>query len=444
MLGWKVLKEHHDYKIHLPQLSEDEEKLILEIEDKFKETTREKDVSNPEEGAAMIRSLVLDFTYKKGIDLDLNQMEYLPKIAYCHIYGFGILDDLLKDREIEEISVIGINSPVYVFLRNKGWQKVNANFTTHKQLLETINKLAKNSGRRITLQNPRLDAMLANGARMHASLPPLSRGEITIRKFRDEPFSPKDLLDKQTIPIDALAILSCVMHSDSSLIIAGNTASGKTTTLNALFSFVPSTERIIITEETPEINIPHKHKVNLISNKEMGVQLRDLVYDSLRMRPDRMIVGEIRNKEECEALFEVLLAGQARGSYGTMHGKSVRETISRIRNFGIDELDLRSIDTIVVQRRMLIYDKKARRNMEVRRVVEISDLDGSFLLFNGEKYIYKKPVRLFEALSEKLGLNQKELEDEIEFRKTLIKKSPYQFDLFFKNVQKQLYGNQDV
>lgn len=444
MLGWQVLKGNYEYMIPLPQLSKDEEKLILEIEDKFKEITREKDVSNEHEGWEMVRSLVLDFVYKKGIDIDSNQQEYLPKVAYCHIYGFNILEDILKDNEVEEISIIGIESPVYVFLRNKGWQKVNACFNSHKQLLETINKLAKNSGRRITLQNPRLDAVLPNGARMHASLPPLSRGEITIRKFREEPFSPKDLLDRKTIPLEALAILSCIMHSDSSLIIAGNTASGKTTTLNALFSFVPITERIIIAEETPEINIPHKHKVNLISNKEMGVQLKDLVYDSLRMRPDRMIVGEIRNKEECEALFEVLLAGQARGSYGTMHGKSVRETLSRIRNFGVDEIDLKSIDALLVQRRMLIYNKKTRRNVELRRVVELSDMESSFLVFNGSKYIYKKPVRLFDALCEKLGLSQKELAEEIEFRKALIQKSPCQFDLFFKNMQKQLYGNDDV
>ena len=138
--------------------------------------------------------------------------------------------------------------------------------------------------------------------------------------------------------------------------ISGNTASGKTTTLNALFSFVPANERVLIAEETPEIMIPHAHQMRLVASREMGIGLKDLVYDTLRMRPDRMIVGEVRSREEAGALFDVLLAGQARGCYATFHAQSAEEARSRFRHLGVNPEDLSSLDCIVVQRRMLRYE----------------------------------------------------------------------------------------
>jgi len=434
MLGWRMLKSG-DYFLDLPSLSKEEEEIIAEAEERFKEAARD----SREESALLIGKIIKSVAQDRGVYLDIEQENYLSEIAFMHIYGFAFLDPLVKDHEIEEISVIGPKKPIYVYMRNGGWKKVNACFEEEKAIADMINKMARNIGRHITMQNPRLDAMLPDGSRLHGSLPPISQGEITIRKFRDSPFSPAELAKNGTVSIDALAFLSVLMQCDSSIIIAGNTASGKTTTLNALFSFVPSTERVIITEETPEINVPHSHQMRMVANKEMGISLKDLVYDSLRMRPDRMIVGEVRNREEVEALFDVLLAGQARGSYATFHAQSVNEAVSRFTSLGIREMDLRSIDCIIIQRRMLFYDRQKKRNIEMRKIVEIAELtDGVRMLYQNGKFA--KGGQLVEKAAESFGMGRKEMEAEINARKKLISKSPVTFAEFYNHIQERLYG----
>ncbi|MBU0532272.1 Flp pilus assembly complex ATPase component TadA [Candidatus Micrarchaeota archaeon] len=418
VLGWQILK-NGEYEIDLPILSKDEEELIIATEERFKEATRR------EESELLVEKILLKTAEESGIYLNMNQQDYLCRIATMHICGFAFMENLIQDHEIEEISVIGPGKPIYVYLRKKGWKTVNACFENEKAIADMINKMGRSLGRHITMQNPRLDAALADGSRLHASLPPISQGEITIRKFRDIPFSPKELVLNDTISLDSLAVLSILMQCDCSIIIGGNTASGKTTTLNALFSFVPANERVIITEETPEINIPHEHQLRLIANKEMGIHLKDLVYDSLRMRPDRMIVGEVRNKEEAEALFDVLLAGQARGSYATLHAQSVDEAVSRLRSFGINENDVKCIDCIVIQRRMLLYDSKKRKNVEIRKIIEIRELGKTALM---------------EQAAESFGLNKQEMEEELKKRKKLITKAGLEYMEFYSHVQEQLFG----
>ncbi|MBI5227943.1 CpaF family protein [Candidatus Micrarchaeota archaeon] len=449
MLGWRILKEG-DYTVDLPQISSDEEELIERAQESFKEAARFRSVNSRDESASLIREIVIKISEKEQVALDHDQLEYLSKVALLHIYGFAFIDKLLEDEEIEEISIIGPQRPAYVYLRNKGWKKVNAAFVDEKCIADVINKMARNLGRHITVQNPRLDAMLPNGSRLHASLPPISVGEITIRKFRSNPFSPAELAQSGIVSSDALAMLSLLMQSDSSVIIGGNTASGKTTTLNALFSFIPYNERILISEETPEINIPHDHQLRLVANKDLGISLKDLVYDSLRMRPDRMIVGEVRNKQEVEALFDVLMAGQARGSYATFHAQSVNEALGRIESFGISKSDRASMDCIVIQRRMLVYEPAKKKNIEVRRIIEIAEISE-----NGTpKIIYKDGTlaknAFVEKLSQKLGIKEKQLQQEMQKRKKTILSGNFgksaalagkgDYDSFYRMVQKEFYG----
>jgi energy-coupling factor transporter ATP-binding protein EcfA2 len=282
--------------------------------------------------------------------------------------------------------------------------------------------------------------MLEHGSRLHASLPPLSEGEITIRKFCERPHSPSELSKNQAMSFRAMAMRSLIMQSDQSLVIEGNTASGKTTLLNALFSFVPLDARVLITEETPKINIPHSHQIRLVANKEMGIELKHLVYDSLRMRPDRTIVGEVRNKEEVEALFDVLHGGQARGTYATMHAQSASEAQKRLQSFGIEEW--KSIDWLLVQRRLLLW-KKGKRE-EVRRLFELMSpgLNESCISYDigKDNWAEKKSAKVFEHLGESLGLNQKEVEKEISERARTLQSAKLQFLDSFRSIQKKFYG----
>lgn len=444
MLGWKILKEG-EYRISLPRLSEAEEEMIGIVEERFREAARVREVKTKKESEALIRELLMSAAEEEGILLDKDQLDYLSRAAFLHIYAFAFIDLLVVDPAIEEISVIGTDKPVYVYLKNKGWKSVNAAFTSERAIADVANKMARGLGRHITIQNPRLDAMLPDGSRLHASLSPISNGEITIRKFRTRPFSPKELYELKSTTAEALAFLSLVMQSDSSVLVGGNTGSGKTTLLNALFSFVPARERILIAEETPEINIPHTHQLRLVANRDMGITMKDLMYDTLRMRPDRMIVGEVRNKTEFEALFDVLLAGQARGCYATLHSQGAVEAAQRIKSFGINEMDLESVDCIVIQRRMLLYDPKKRKNIEVRRMTEIAEMDkGPKILFGFDRkkgiLKFRHGGKLIGKIADSFGMSKMEIKKELSYRKNLIAKLDPDFSGFYEGVQNNLYG----
>ncbi len=439
MLGWRIL-ERGEYRLDMPPLSSDEEQLISAAEERFREATRLRQTSGREESEALVAELLRAVAQEKGLYLAREQEGYLGRVAFNHIYGFAFLEELVWNDEIEEISVIGPQLPVYVYLRKKGWKSVNACFEREKDIADMANRMARGLGRHITLQNPRLDAMLPDGSRMHASLGPVSRGEITIRKFRASPFSPRELVDGGTMDAGAAALLSVLMQCDCSIMVAGNTASGKTTTLNSLFSFVPANERVLVTEQTPEIMVPHPHSLRLVASPEMGISLKDLVYDSLRMRPDRVIVGEVRDRGEAEALFDVLLSGQARGSYATFHAQSASEALSRLRSFGVCESDLDAIDCMVIQRRMLSYEPAAKKTYEVRRVVEIAAVRGG-----SAEAVFRpgSPLRggaLLERAAGSFGMGKGEMAQEMERRRRLILKSGPSFADFFREVQAALFG----
>ncbi len=437
MLGWE-LKREGGYKIKLPFLSKEEKRIILKIEEHFRDIARIKEFRNENEIKEEIELIIKRIAEEEMLLIEKEQKEYLVELSLKHIYGLGAFEELLNDENIEEIAVIGLNKPVYIYYKTKGWLKTNLFIEDEEFLIELINKMASTIGRRITLKNPRIDAILKDGSRLHASIPPISEGELTIRKFRSIPLSPKEIVEFKTIDYKTMAILSLFMQSDSSIVISGNTASGKTTTLNSLFSFVPENERILIIEETPEINIPHKHKIRLVSNIERGIKLEDLVYDSLRMRPDRIIVGEIRNKEEARALIDVLLAGQARGAYATFHAKSGEEFINRMKSYGADKYELKSIDLVVVQKRIGIY--KNKKVVEKRVVVEISspdeDKSKKLMEYNYKDNKWKWGKEVIKMLEEKLILSEKEVKDEIKKRVNFLKNAEKEFSGFFEAWQK--------
>jgi flagellar protein FlaI len=442
MLGWKILDEG-EYDVRLPRLSAEEEQVISLVEERFREEARKSEFASDRDVSGLLRKLLLEYSEAEGIMLDHDQLDYLSEMARLHIYGFAFLDPILKDPSIEEVSVIGLGKPAYVFVRKEGWKSVNAMFTDERALMDVVNKMAKHLGRRITLQKPKLNTILQDGSRLHATLPPLSSGELTLRKFSEEPFSPSDLVSLRTMPAKALAALSFIMQADMSLVVSGNTASGKTTTLNMLFSFVPRDERVVLAEESPEISIPHAQQVRLVANEEMGVSLKDLVYDSLRMRPDRFIVGEVRNREETEARCDSLLGGQARGCYATFHAQSAAETFRRFSFFGVSELDFGSIDAVLVQRRMLRYDPKTKKNFEMRRMTELCFGRGHEPLFsyNPKKDSWDEGSMegFAEAVCSSLGISGKEFAREFSSREKFIGKE-MGFQEFFDSFQGRFYG----
>jgi Flp pilus assembly CpaF family ATPase len=239
---------------------------------------------------------------------------------------------------------------------------------------------------------------------------------VTIRKFSEKPFTIKDLISFNTISKEALVFLSLCFLTDSNIIVVGNTGSGKTTTLNTLLSFVPLDERIVVVEEVREINIPHKHKIFTLVNPEIGITLENLVINTLRMRPDRVVIGEVRSRDESKYLIESMLCGQAKGTYTTFHSQSANEALLRFKSYGVLESDLSVIDLIVTQRR---YNKYVTGNtIDLRNITEICEV-----IYKDEKIILNtlfsfdisknklikvgEPIKIYEKLKLAFDISSK-------------------------------------
>jgi pilus assembly protein CpaF len=247
--------------------------------------------------------------------------------------GLGPIEDLLADEEVDEIMVNGWDQ-IYVEKRGK-IELTDKRFTDDRQVLEVIRRILAPIGRRIDEVSPMVDARLSDGSRVNAIIPPLSlTGPVlTIRKFASNPFTIRDLINFGTLTPPIAAYLKLCVESRRNIIISGGTGSGKTTLLNVLCSYVPQHERIVTIEDAAELKLPQEHVVSLeakppnIENKG-AIPIRQLVINSLRMRPDRIIVGECRGAEALDML-QAMNTGHD-GSLTTIHANAPRDCLSRL------------------------------------------------------------------------------------------------------------------
>ena len=311
--------------------------------------------------------------------------EYLDNLSrklLRDIIGYGKIDSLIQDDELEEIMIIGINKPVYVYHRKHGMMKTNIRYDDEQELTDLIDSMARQINRRIDKESPILDGRLRDGSRINATIPPVSADgpSLTIRKFKKDPLTIIDLINSKTLSLELAAFLWLCFDGlgvrSANAIISGGTSSGKTTTLNALASFINPKERIITIEDTLELQIPHEHVIRMetrpsnVENKG-ELTMNDLVKNSLRQRPDRIIVGEVR-AEEAITLFTALNTGHS--GFGTLHSNSARETITRLTTnpMSVPKIMIQAIDFIIMQKR--IYTPSG---VSYRRISEVAEVVGS-------------------------------------------------------------------
>ncbi|MFA6907485.1 MAG: type II/IV secretion system ATPase subunit [Candidatus Micrarchaeia archaeon] len=452
-LGWKTCDWGAGYKTGLRKLSAEEEELVAAVAMRIREKTGKQGNAGAEagegEGLALAKRFLLKECEEQGISIDGEQEGYLCSTIHLQTFGSGFLQPLLSDQQLEEIALIGIGQPVYVFVRGKGWKKTDVAVTNADYFVALVNRLGRGLGRRLTAQQPRMNAVLEDGSRLHASMPPISPCELTIRKFSGQPLSPFDLLSLGTYDARMLSLLSLCMQADLPVLVAGNTASGKTTTLNALLCFVPASERLLLIEETPELRLPHPHQVRLLPFEEGGIGMAELVRDSLRMRPDRVVVGEVRTPPEVRALVESALSGQAKGCYATIHAQSSRDAMLRMRAMGCLEADLEGIGVFIVQRRISAYNARKRALAEERKVTEIAvgnpaDVMRPIAAYDGRKYAAAGMAPLLGKIAQGTGMGAREVASEMKARERFFGRQMGQrgFGGAFAEIQKRLYGGQ--
>lgn len=270
----------------------------------------------------------------EGYDLSNVERSYIYNLIDNEINGYGPITDLLEDETITEIMVNGKNE-IYIEMDGKVIKDDSVSFINDDHIIRTIQRMIQPFGRTIDAANPMVDARLKDGSRLNAIIPPLSlKGPVlTIRKFKDELANIDDFLRMGTLTPYMARFLEACVHAKLNMIICGGTGSGKTTLLNVLSSFIGNHERIITIEDAAELRLKQEHVISLetrLTNYEGEgeITIRDLVINSLRMRPDRIIVGEVRGKEAFDML-QAMNTGHS-GSLSTMHANSPADALNRL------------------------------------------------------------------------------------------------------------------
>lgn len=323
-------------------------------------------------------------------DISNEYLDHLSRRFLRDIIGYGKIDPLIQDDELEEIMIIGTSKPIFVYHRQYGMMKTNLQFESDEELRDLIDSIARQINRRIDQESPILDGRLVDGSRINATIPPVSADgpSLTIRKFKRDPLTIIDLINSRTVSLDLAGFLWLCIDGlgvkSANAIISGGTSSGKTTTLNALSAFINPNERIITIEDTLELQIPHEHVIRM-ETRPANVEgkgeltMNDLVKNSLRQRPDRIIVGEVRAGEAI-TLFTALNTGHS--GFGTLHSNDARETITRLTNepMSVPEIMIQAIDFIIMQNR--IYTPSGMSFRRISEVVEVVGMEEGTVQLN--------------------------------------------------------------
>ncbi|HKL42542.1 MAG TPA: CpaF family protein [Clostridia bacterium] len=334
---------------------------------------------NYEKNKDKIEKTILEAVEKESLNMTTIQRNRLISELMDEIVGFGPITSLLNDPDITEVMV---NGPDQVYIEREGKLVLtNAKFKNNDHIYHVIKKIVSPIGRRIDESSPMVDARLPDGSRVNAIIPPLALDgpSITIRKFSEDPFTVDDLVKFGTLTKQMAEFIRYCIEGKLNVIVSGGTGSGKTTTLNVLSSFIPDGDRIVTIEDAAELKLSQSHVVRLETRPpniegKGEVSIRDLVKNSLRMRPDRIIVGEVRGGEALDML-QAMNTGHD-GSLTTGHANSPRDMLARLETMvlmsgmnlpikAIRNQVASAIDVIIQQSRMQDGSRKISNITEV-------------------------------------------------------------------------------
>lgn len=426
------------YEVHEPKLTDDERSLLDGMKSALIVSLNLADTKDSEEKKKILNAAIDQLLTKLGVALHPFSKERIAYYLRRDFIGYGIINVMLTDPSIEDCSCDGMGIPLYIYHRKYGSVKSNIKFEREDELDEYVAWLAQKCGKHISVANPILDATIPDGSRLNATLGKhvTKRGStFTIRRFKDNPFTPVDLLRFKTMSTEMMAYMWLSVEFGSSMMVCGGTASGKTTTLNAILLFIPPQMKIVSIEDTRELNLPHENWIPGLTREGFGgkggessgnINMFDLLTAALRQRPQYLMVGEVRGKE-AYVVFQAMATGHI--SYSTFHAEDVQAMVHRLENdpINLPRALLTALNIVMLQGQVKVGTKMTRRVKGLTEIVGMDPETGELITnaaftwnpaddtfnFSGHSYVYEK-VRAVRNWS------SKEMEKEIKRRMDIL------------------------
>ncbi len=367
------------YQVVEPHLSGFEMGFLEEIRSRLRDALLVENIQREEDKEEILVKNVRSIVHDYAIDVDVPMLEKILYYTVRDFIKFGKLDALMHDSTIEDVSCNGFDIPIYLY--HKKYLNIPTSVIFGEEELDSfIIRLAQRSGKHISIAEPMVDAAMPDGSRIQMTLGTAvtSHGStFTIRKFKDVPLTPIDLINWKTFSSGNMAYLWLCIENNKSLIFAGGTASGKTSSLNAVSLFMPERAKIVTLEDTRELQLPHPNWIpgvtrDAFTADERGaIDMYDLLKAALRQRPEYLLVGEVRGKEAL-TLFQAMSTGHT--TFSTMHADSVASAIHRLENppISVPRTMIQALDIISIQAQIYVKGQRARRST---KIVEITDID---------------------------------------------------------------------
>ncbi|MBU0456950.1 MAG: ATPase, T2SS/T4P/T4SS family [Nanoarchaeota archaeon] len=367
--------------------------------------------------------------------IDPDTKNFLIQNLINAMFGLEDVEYLLNDPNLEEVVILSIKEAVRVYHKKYGWLQTSLFISSEEQIQNYSSIIGRRVGRQINVLSPLLDAHLVTGDRTNAVLYPISTkgSTITIRKFKRDPWTVTDLIKNKTCSSEVFALIWLAIQYEMNVLFSGGTASGKTTFMNICMAFVPPYHRLISIEQTRELQLPDFLYWSPLVTREPNpegkgeVSMLDLLVNALRMRPDRIILGEVRRKKEAEVLFEAMHTGHS--VYATLHANSISETIQRLIHPPI-EIAANLIGAVDLN---IVMFRDRRRGL--RRPIHIGEFipgeaKGEFTISPNILYRWKpttdqiiphtKSLRFFEDLSRNTGFTREEIDKDLLEKKRIL------------------------
>ena len=432
------------YKIEEPILDENEKVLLQTIETNLNE------MININVLVEKTQESMIEYTDKTSrllieeLNLQISEESYKKIFYYLFrdFIGLNEIEPLMRDFFIEDIECNGVNTPVYIIHRVYRNIKTNIQFNSIDNLSSFVEKLAQRTGKYVSYASPLLDGSLPDGSRVNATYTSdvTSRGPtFTIRKFTKIPWTPIQLLNLKTLSPEMLAYFWILLQYKSNILIAGGTASGKTTLLNAIAFFISPESRVVSIEDTREINLPRENWLPSVARSSIGtgkvgeVDLFSLLKNSFRQNPDYVIVGEVRGKEAF-VLFQGMASGHS--SISTMHADSVDTLVKRLETPPIELSPtlLNTLDCVAIMNHAIVNKQETRKLREIIEIINVNPdgiaVTNTPFMWNPREdtFYFKRDIKVFEKIARKFGLTSEELNKEFVLRSKLL------FELQKRNI----------